>query len=115
MNKNDYFLYNNGAESPLAMIKILNNALRNKQSSASSKKATTNPHRPQSMYNPACSQSQASKTSNQTVNNRSGKQQPAIVVKSTAHTSIQKLVKLDTDLLPTTTSNYVIKYPVKVI
>lgn len=112
MHHQHHHHHQNGDESPLAMIKILNSAIKNKhhhqQQLQTSQKKAVNPHRP--VY--ATKQAHAA-SSNQ-------------MVKSTAHTSIQKLVKLDTNefvlhpppsgasITTTTNPNYLIKYPVQV-
>ena len=143
MNKNDYFLYNSsvhsaingGSESPLAMIQFINSALKQQQQQQQQqkKKQPINPHRPVSMYSVqnqrpmGQQQQQQHHLYNQNVMNLKPQLKNATtlntnnnnhMVKSTAHTSIQKLVKLDTDLLTptsnTSSSNYLIKYPVQV-
>lgn len=138
MNKNDYFLYNSsihsaingGSESPLAMIQFINSALKQQQQQQQQqqkKKQPINPHRPVSMYSVqnqrpmGQQQQQQHHLYNQNVMNLKPQLKNATtinnnMVKSTAHTSIQKLVKLDTDLLTPTSSssNYLIKYPVQV-
>ena len=103
MNKNDYFGYNGGGgESPLAMIQLLNKNKQHQQVQQQSSRKAVNPHRPISVYN------------------KQQQQQQPNVVRSTAHTSIQKLVKLDTELLvhphssSSSSSNYLIKYPLQV-